>query len=29
VGNFYFSENYKEFLSHEIYETTPNPIVRE
>jgi 8-oxo-dGTP diphosphatase len=22
VGNFYFSANYKEFLSHETYETT-------
>jgi 8-oxo-dGTP diphosphatase len=22
AGNFYFSENYKEFLGHEIYETT-------
>jgi len=29
VGNFYFSKNYKKFLSHEIYETTPNRTLRE
>jgi 8-oxo-dGTP diphosphatase len=29
LGDFYFSENYGKFLSHEIYETAPNVTHRE